>query len=423
MTAALRRSFGSLSIPNYRLYFTGQLISISGNWMQTVAEMWLVVRLTESGIAVGLTVALQFLPTLLFGAFGGLLADRHDKRRLLMITQGLMAIPAIALVALSGTGVIEVWMVYALVLVRGAVTAVDSPTRQSFVMELVGPDRVVNAVSLNSVMVHTARIVGPMLAGGLIAVVGLAPCFAVNALTFLVMFVALRLMDPSELETPTPVLPARGQVRAAVREAWRRPELRVPLMMMVLVGTLAFNFQVLLPLFASFTWHGTATTYALLTTAMGVGSVAGALVSGARGRVSPRLLTGAAALFGIAELIAAVAPTLAVQILVLVPLGAASVTFAAGVNSSLQLAAGGALRGRIMALYSVVFLGSTPIGAPLVGGLAELAGPRAGMALGGTAALLAAVWGRVAFNRMRERGPAARPGASRGPEPVVLPGG
>jgi MFS family permease len=421
VTAALRRSFGSLSIPNYRLYFTGQVISISGNWMQIVAEMWLVVRLTESGFAVGLTAALQFLPILLFGAFGGLLADRHDKRRLLMITQGLMAIPAIALFALAGTGVIEVWMVYALVLLRGAVNAVDNPTRQSFVMELVGPDRVVNAVSLNSVIVHSARIVGPMLAGGLIAVAGLAPCFAVNAMTFLVMVVVLRLMDPSKLETPAPVSRAPGQVRAAVREAWRRPELRIPLMMMVLVGTLAFNFQVLLPLFASFTWHGTAATYALLTTAMGIGSVAGALVAGARGRVSSDLLVGAAALFGIAQLIAAVAPTLAVQALVLVPLGAASVTFAAGVNSSLQLAAGGELRGRIMALYSVVFVGSTPIGAPLVGGLAELAGPRAGMALGGAAALVAAVWGRWAFARVRELGTAARVGASPAPEPV-LPG-
>ena len=323
MTAALRRSFGSLSIRNYRLYFTGQVISISGNWMQTVAEMWLVVQLTESGIAVGLTVALRFLPILLFGAFGGLLADRHDKRRLLMITQGLMAVPAIALVALAGTGAIEVWMVYALVLARGVVIAVDNPTRQSFVMELVGADRVVNAVSLNSVIVHSARIVGPMLAGGLIAVAGLAPCFAVNALTFLAMFVVLRLMDPSELETPAPVSRAPGQVRAAVREAWRRPELRIPLMMMVLVGTLAFNFQVLLPLFASFTWHGTAATYALLTSAMGIGSVAGALVTGARGHVSPGLLTGAAALFGIAQLIAAAAPTLAVQALALVPLGAA----------------------------------------------------------------------------------------------------
>jgi MFS family permease len=419
VTAALRRPFTSLAVPNYRRYFAGQVISISGNWMQIVAEMWLVVRLTESGLAVGLTAALQFVPILLFGAFGGVIADRHDKRRLLMVTQSLMVIPALALFALAGTGVVEVWMVLALVLARGMVNAVDNPTRQAFVMELVGPERVVNAVSLNSVVVHTARIVGPMLAGGLIALVGVTPCFAVNALSFLAMFAALRLMDPSRLERVAPAPRERGQIRAAVGEAWRRPELRIPLAMMVLVGTLAFNFQVLLPLFAHFTWHGTAATYGLLTTAMGVGSVAGALAAGARSRVSPGLLVGAATLFGIAQLAAAAAPTLALQVAALVPLGAASVTFAAGVNSTLQLAAG-ELRGRIMALYSVVFLGSTPIGAPLVGWLAEVADPRTGMALGGAAALVAAAWGHVAFRRARERAPrAGAPRTAPAPEPVA----
>ena len=182
MTAALRRSLGSLSIPNYRRYFTGQVISISGNWMQIVAEMWLVVRLTDSGLAVGLTAALQFLPILLLGALGGVVADRHDKRRLLMVTQATMAVPALTLFALAETGHVEIWMVLALVLVRGTISAVDNPTRQAFVMEIVGPDRIVNAVSLNSVIVHTARIVGPALAGGADRVVGVAPCFAVNAL-------------------------------------------------------------------------------------------------------------------------------------------------------------------------------------------------------------------------------------------------
>jgi MFS family permease len=415
VTAALRRSVGSLSVPNYRRYFTGQVISITGNWMQTVAEMWLVVKLTGSGVLVGLTPALQFTPILLFGAFGGVLADRRDKRRTLMVTQTLMALPALTLFALAASGAVEVWMVYALVLARGAVNAVDNPTRQSFVMELVGAERVVNAVSLNSVLVHTARIVGPMLAGAVIAFIGLAPCFAINALSFGAMLLALRAMDPAELHRGAPVPRTRGQVRAALSEAWRRPELRIPLLMMVVAGTLAFNFQVLLPLFARFTWHGTATTYAMLTTAMGIGSVTGALASGARGWVSPRLLTGAAALFGVAQLIAAAAPTLAVQVLALIPLGAASVTFSAGVNSTLQLAAGPGLRGRIMALYSVVFIGSTPIGAPLVGWLAEAAGPRAGLTLGGAAALAAAAGGALAFAR---RGPATA-AATGGPPPTA----
>jgi MFS family permease len=399
MSAALRRASLSLRVPNYRRYFAGQVISISGNWMQTVAEMWLVVKLTGSGVSVGLTAALQFLPMLLLGAMGGVFADRLDKRRLLMVTQMLMAVPALTLWGLTAAGSVELWMVYALVLVRGTLLAIDNPARQAFVMELVGADRVVNAVSLNSVVVHTSRILGPMLAGGVIAVAGVSLCFGLNALTYVAMLIALRGMDPRRLHTPDIVARAPGQVRDAVRQVIKRPELRVPLAMMVVIGTLSFNFQVLLPLFARFTWHGTAATYALLTSAMGVGSVAGALVAGARGRVSPALLAGSAALFGIAQLAAALAPVLAVQLAILVPLGAASVTFAAGVNSSLQLAAGDALRGRVMALYSVVFLGSTPIGAPVVGWLAEVAGPRAGLALGGAAALLTAAGGWVALRR------------------------
>ena len=386
----LGRALQSLSVPNYRRYFAGQIVSLSGNWMQTVAEMWLVVSITGSGVSVGLTAALQFLPMLVLGAYGGVVADRVDKRRFLMVTQVLAALPPLTLFALAETGGAQVWAIYVLVFARGLVNAFDNPARQAFVSELVGTEGVVNAVSLNSVIVHTARIAGPAVAGVLIATLGVGPCFALNALSFGAMFVALRGMDPAALHLSRRAVRARGQIREAAREAWRRPALRVPLLMMVLVGTLSFNFQVLLPLFASTTWHGTALAYALLTSAMGVGSVAGALVSGARGRVSPNLLVAAAALFGVAELAAAAAPSLALQALALVPLGAASVTFAAGVNSSLQLAAPDHLRGRIMALYSVVFIGSTPIGAPLVGWLAETAGPRSGLVLGAVAALTAA---------------------------------
>jgi MFS family permease len=375
------------------------VVSISGTWMQTVAEMWLLVHLTGSGFGVGVAAGLQFLPILVLGALGGVLVDRHDRRRLLMLTQSLIAIPALTLWLLTATGAVQLWMVYALILVRGMVLAVDNPARQSFVSEMVGPELVVNAVSLNSVIVHTARIVGPALAGVTIALAGVSVCFGVNALSFAAMFLALQGMDPRALYRDARAERARGQVRAAVREVLRRPELRIPLGMMAVVGTLSFNFQVLLPLLARFTWHGTASTYALLTTAMGVGSVIGALASGARGRTGPQLLTAAAALFGLAQLLAAVAPSLDWQVAALVPLGMASVTFAAGVNSSLQLAAGPALRGRVMALYSVVFLGSTPIGAPLIGWLAGAAGPRAGLALGGAAALLAALGARVAFAR------------------------
>jgi MFS family permease len=399
LSAALHRSFSSLAVRNYRLYFTGQVVSLAGNWMQIVAETWLVLKLTHSGALVGLAAALQFLPILLFGAYGGLLADRFDKRRLLMVTQSLMALPALLLFALVVTGTVETWMVLALIFSRGLVNAADNPARQSFVTEMVGRDRVVNAVSLNSVIVHVARIAGPAGAAVVIALGGVGPAFLINALSFVAMLVALRRMDPSALE-PAPVAPrAPGQLRAALRYVWDTPALRTPLAMMAVIGTLSFNFQVLLPLLAKFTWDGDATTYALLTCAMGVGSVAGALANGARGKVGPGLLAASATAFGAATLVAAAAPTLAIQVLVLAPLGAASVTFAAGVNSTMQLEADPLMRGRVMALYSVVFLGSTPIGAPLVGWLAETAGPRAGLAVGGLAALATGALVALALDR------------------------
>ncbi len=425
MTAALRRSFSSLEIPNYRRYFAGQIVSLSGNWMQMVAEMWLILELTGSGVAVGVTSALQFLPILVFGAWGGVLADRWPKRSLLVVTQTAMAVPALALWGLTATGAVVPWMVFALVFVRGLVNAVDNPTRQSFVIEMVGADQVVNAVGLNSVLVHSARILGPAGAGLLIATVGVAPCFLINAATFAAMIVALRGMDPALLDAPGRDEHERGGVREAIRYVRGEPRLAIPLAMMVVVGTLAFNFQVLLPLLGRFTFDGGAAAYTALAVAMAIGSVGGALVTGARGRVSDRLLVGAAAAFGLCALLAAAAPTLPLALVALVPMGAVSVTFAAGVNSTLQLGASPAMRGRVMALYSVVFLGSTPIGGPIVGWLSEVAGPRAGLVLGGLAALAAAAGGAFAFARrrdpewsavraVRERGAAALPGLDRG---------
>ena len=395
----IARTFSSLRVPNYRRYFTGQAFSITGNWMQIVGEMWLMVKLTGSGVSVGLTAGLQFLPILLFGAWGGLLADRMSKRTLLTITQLSLTVPALTLFVLSLTGVVEPWMVLALVLIRGSVLALDNPARQSFVVEIVGADRVLNAVALNSVVVHSSRILGPALAGTAIALIGISWCFALNALSFVAMFIALRRMDPRALLTPKPLARKRGDLVSALRYVRATPDLLIPLAMMAFVGTISFNFQVLLPLLADFTWHGTAATYAALTAAMGVGSVAGALAAGARGRVSPKLLVWSSVAFGAAMLLAAAAPTLELQIAALIPLGAASVTFAAGVNSALQIKVEPTMRGRVMALYSIVFLGSTPIGAPLVGWLAEVAGPRAGLVAGGAAALGAGVAAWYAFAR------------------------
>jgi MFS family permease len=404
VSAAVRRSFDSLSVPNYRRYFLGQAVSLSGNWMQMVAEVWLILELTQSGVAVGTVTALQFLPILLFGAWGGLLADRFSKRRLLMITQAAMALPAMAMFAIVATGVVAPWMIFVLVFLRGAVNAVDNPTRQSFAIEMVGPERVVNAVSLNSVLIHTARLVGPSLAGLLIVTVGVTPCFALNWLTFGAMIVALWSMEPAALNTPPRAYPERGAVRAGLRYVRSTPELAVPLALMALVGTLGLNFQVILPLLARFSFEGGPSAYAALVSAMGAGSVVGALVSGAHGRTDARLIVGAALAFGLLALLAAAMPSLALEIPVLALLGGSAVTFAAAINSSLQLAVEPQMRGRVMALYSVVFLGSTPIGAPLAGFLSEALDPRAALLLAALAGLSAA-WAGYA---LLARAPASR---------------
>ena len=403
MSAGLRRSFDSLSVPNYRRYFVGQIVSLSGNWMQMVAEIWLVLSLTGSGLAVGMTTALQFLPILLFGAWGGVLADRFAKRELLMATQVLMALPALALLAVTGAGVVAPWMVFVIVFVRGTINAVDNPTRQSFAIEMVGPDRVVNAVSLNSVLIHSARLIGPTLAGLLIVAVGVEPCFALNALSFAAMFLALRGMDPARLRTPPPAERERGAVRAGLRYVRRTPELAVPLLLMALVGTLGLNFQVTLPLLARFSFDGGPTAYAALVSAMGAGSVAGAMLTGAHGRTDGRLIAGAALTFGLVAGLAALMPSLALELPVLALLGASAVTFAASINSSLQLAVEPEMRGRVMALYSVVFLGSTPIGGPLVGWLSQTYDPRLALLLAASAGLAAAWCGHVGLARRPPR--------------------
>jgi MFS family permease len=427
LSAAVRRSFGSLSVPNYRRYFFGQLVSLSGNWAQMVASVWLVLSLTHSGFAVGLTTALQFVPMLAIGAWGGLLADRFDKRQLLIVTQLLMALPAIGLLAVSAAGVVTPWMVYLAAFSRGAVNAVDNPTRQSFVIEMVGSDRVVNAVSLNSVLVQSARIVGPALAGVLIATLGVVPCFAVNIASFGAMILALWGMDTSRLSTAPSSGREPGAIRAGLRYVRRTPELAIPLALMALVGTFGFNFQVVIPLLATFSFDGGAGAYAVLVSAMGVGSVIGALITGSHGRTGPRLIAGAALAFGTTALLAAAMPSLALEIPMLALLGAAAVTFAATINSTLQLAVEPAMRGRVMALYSVVFLGSTPIGGPLTGWLSEAYDPRVALLLAAVAGLSAAWAARICFRRMEtkavevrcaERAEPLRRSSSRDPQPV-----
>ena len=410
--AALRRSVGAFEVPNYRRWFAGQLVSIGGNWMQIVAEMWLVLTLTGSALAVGVTSALQFLPILLAGAWGGLLADSLPKRRLLVVTQCLMAAPPLVLFGLTATGSVTAWMVMSLVLVRGVVLAIDMPARHAFVIEIVGADRVVNAVGLQSVLIHTSRITGPALAGVLIAGGSIELCFLLNSLSFGGMIIALRSLDGTALAPPKLAARERGAVRSALRYVTGTPELAVPLAMMALVGTLGLNFHVLMPLLASGTFNGGAQAYSLLVMAMGAGAVLGALATGTRERIGNHFLIGSSLAFGIFCLATAAAPTITVAALLVVPLGAASVSFAAGINSTLQLAAAPAMRGRVMALYGMVFLGSTPIGGPITGLLSEVWDARAALVMAGASALLAAAGAALAFRRISPSGPAVAVAAS-----------
>jgi MFS family permease len=403
LSTALRRSFDSLEVPNYRRYFAGQVISLSGNWMQNVTALWLILTLTNSGFAVGLTTALQFLPMLLFGAYGGVLADRFPKRKLLFVTQSLMTIPAAGLFLVTAFHVEAPWMIYLAVFLFGLVNCVDNPTRQSFVIEMVGPDRLVNAVSLNSVIIEVARIIGPAIAGVLIATAGVVPCFGINLLTFAAMFVALWSMDPRALRTPPPAVRKPGAIRDGLRHVRRTPELAVPLALMALVGTLGFNFQVVLPLLAKFSFGGGAGSYAVLVSSMGVGSICAALVNSNRGKTGGRVIAAASLAFGIAALFAAAMPSLILEAITLAALGGAAVIFVSSINSTIQLAVSAEMRGRVMALFSIVFLGSTPIGGPLTGWLSEAYDPRVALVLAGVSGLSAAWAARTVFTRMSER--------------------
>jgi MFS family permease len=411
----IHRPFAPLSVPNYRRYFVGQVFARCGMWIQTVAELWLVLSLTGSGIALGFTTALQFTPMLLLGAWAGVWADRLPKRRILLAAQTWMVVPAVTLLVLTGTGAVELWMVYALVLARGLGKAVDSPVRQSFVMEVAGREHVAAAVSLNTAVVSTARFVGPAVGGTVISFAGVTPCFAAGSVAFLVALGALLSIDPRALHGSTLSARRPGQLREGLRHACTDPALRVPLAAMAVVGTLAFNFQVVLPLMAHYTFHAGPGTYGALVAAIGAGAMLGAIANAGRGSPSPAGLGVLALAFGTGMAALAAAPTLAFALAALVLVGASSASFAATTNALLQLSAPPAVRGRVMALWSVVYLGSTPIGGPLVGWVSQHAGARAGVLVGAVATLATG----IALLRSTARGtkPAARP--DRPYEPAV----
>jgi MFS family permease len=387
---ALARTFSALRIRNYRRYAFGQAVSLTGTWMQRVAQAWLVLELGGTGTELGLVTALQFLPLLLFGMWGGLVVDRVDKRRLLVATQAAAAVLAVVLGVLVATGTVRLWMVMVLATALGVVHLFDNPGRQTFVLEMVGREQLANAVTLNSVAVNAARVLGPAVAAGLITTVGLAACFLLNAVSYLAVIAAFASMDRDELR-PGEIQPrGPGQLREGLAYVWRTPELRRPLLAMALVGTLAYEFQVVLPLMARFVFDGGAGTYGVMTSCMGVGAVVGGLVLASRNRSGPRSLAVAGYGFGVSLLLAAAAPTLGLELVALVGVGVGSIAFLAAANTILQLRAAPAMRGRVMALWAVAFLGSTPIGGPLVGWVSEHVGPRAGLALGGAATVVAA---------------------------------
>ena len=348
-------------------------------------------QLHGNGFNVGLVTALQFLPMLLLGSWGGLIVDRVDKRRLLYVTQSASGVLALALGILVAMGTVTMWEVYLISTLFGFVNLFDNPARQTFVSEMVGRDLMPNAISLNSVVMNSARVIGPAIGGILIFAVGLAACFLVNAASYVAVLVALFMMRPAELHQRPVVARAKGQVREGLRYVWSTPGLRDPLLAMAVVGIFAFNFTTTLPLLATRTFHGGAGTYSTLMAAMGIGAVFGGLAVAHRSRPSTPMLSLIGLAFGIMLLVVAVAPTEAVAIAALVFMGVCSISFIATANATIQLQADPAMRGRVMALYAIAFLGSTPIGAPLVGWIADVTSPRVSIAVGGVATLAACI--------------------------------
>jgi MFS family permease len=402
LIGAGRTTFASLAIPNYRRYISGQAISLVGTWMQMAAQAWLVLSITGSATTLGVIVALQTLPVLLLGPYGGVIADRVDKRRLMVILQAMMGLQALILGVLTVTGAIQLWEIGVLALLLGLNNAFENPARQSFMLEMIGAENLRNAVSLNSVLVNVARSIGPAVAGILIATVGEGVCFLVNAGSFVAVIASLTMLDRTALNPTKPTPRAPGQLREGLRYVRKTPELGVPLLMMAIVGCLAYEFQVSLPVMAKQGLHLGATGYGFMTAAMGVGAVVGGLLVAAKGKVGLRPLILAAAAFGIFLGLATVAQSLTMELLALALAGGASIAFMSTGNSTLQLGAAPNMRGRVMSLWFVAFQGSTPIGGPIVGWVMATAGARAGLGVGAITCLLVAALGLAALRRGTE---------------------
>jgi MFS family permease len=387
------KTFAALSVRNFRLFFIGQLISVSGTWMQSVAQGWLVLQLTGSSVDLGFAIALQYVPILLFGTYGGLVADRHEKRRILYCTQSAAGLLALTLGLLMTTHHVTVDTVFVLATLLGFVNLFDVPARQAFVQEMVGRDLIANAVSLNSALMNSGRVIGPGVAAGLIALVGTAACFYTNAASYVAVIVALALMRRSQLLPMQIVQRQPGQLRLGLKYVFETPQLRNVIIAVAVVGTFAFNFTVTLPLLARVTFHQkSAAQYGILMGCMGIGAVLGGLLVAHRSRPTPKLLALLAVAFGLFMTLVAFAPTILWAEIALIPTGACSIAFVSSANSTLQLNSGQQMRGRVMSLYSTAFLGTTPFGAPLVGVLIAATNPRIGIFLGAFLTLLTGLW-------------------------------
>lgn len=385
----IHSSFDVLKVRTYRLYFTGQSLSLVGTWMQTVGQAILVVQLTRSGTQLGLVVAAQFLPILLFAPWGGLIADRFPKRTILLITQSCAGVLAFILGGLVLLHLIQLWMVYVLAICLGIVNSVDNPTRNSFIFEMVGPEYISNAVSLNTTAVNLARIVGPAVAGVFIATIGLALCFIINGISFLAVIVVLLMMDTQTLLVKPAVKKMKGQIMEGLRYVNGNPVLKNTLIMMSIIGTLSYEFQVSLPLFAQFTFNN-LNYYAWLTSAMGVGAIIGGLFTIKKSRVEAGTLINICLLFGISMIVSAIMPNIISAIIAFIFVGALSIAVITFGNVTLQMESVPEMRGRVLSFWTVAFLGSTPIGGPIIGWISEHAGARWGVAVGGLAAIVGA---------------------------------
>ena len=382
--------FRSLRVRNYRLYAGGQLVSLTGTWMQRVAQDWLVLELTNSGTALGIVTALQFGPSLVLGLWGGMLADRGNKRKLLLATQSALAIVAAMLGILTVTGNVAYWHVLVLATALGVISAIDSPIRQSFVVEMVGKDDLVNAVGINSTIFNTGRILGPAVAGVMISAVGTGWAFLANAMSSIAVLAALVAMRENELHPSSPVRRARGQLREGFRYVRGRADLMLTMILVFVVGTFGLNFAITTALMAKQVFDRGATGYGLLSTMLAVGACVGAVVATMRTRrPSQFFLVVAAVAFSVLEIVSGLMPDFLLTAAVLVPTGLAMLTLTTACNSSIQLGVDPTMRGRVMALYLICFMGGTPLGAPIVGWLAGVAGPRWGLIGGGLVCLLA----------------------------------